>query len=264
MVFERMTDAMKMIKNLKTIYTTVRLIDTSSNTVIYESSEPFQLAPDIGECSTHLKPIDLKMTVTERTVEIQITAPVQIERKDYLLELNQIAQTELNQIMEMAVTDSLTKLYNRRYIDERLPIDMQTCFAMDEPLSILFMDIDFFKSINDANGHMAGDQILQHVSRLLQKQIRKGSGWIARYGGDEILICLPGISNKVAKTIANRIRKSIESNRFNIGVKKILITCSIGVQTVRKDIGTTNVSKILTMADEKLYCAKQRGRNRVF
>lgn len=263
MMFKKMTDAMNVIKTLETMYTKVRLLNVSDNTVVYVSSEPKQSLLNSDGQTIHLKPTNFKMMVNENTIEIQITASVQIGGENFLLELNQISQSSFNQIMEAAVTDSLTNLYNRRYIDERLPIDMQTCFSMDEPLSILFIDIDFFKHVNDVNGHITGDQILKHMAQLLRRHIRKGSGWIARYGGDEILICLPGISNKIAKTIANKIRKSIMNYPFSVRNKKINITCSVGVQTVCKDTGIRNVSELLAMVDKKLYCAKQSGRNRV-
>jgi len=163
----------------------------------------------------------------------------------------------------MAITDSLTKLYNRRYIDERLPIDMQSSFELDQPLSVLFIDIDYFKRINDQNGHMAGDQVLQKLALLLQKQLRRGSGWVARYGGDEILICLPGSGKKIAKSVANRLREAIENCTFHYKGKELIVTCSIGIQTIFKDSGVANVSELIAMADKNLYRAKNEGRNRV-
>lgn len=264
MMFEKMAEAMQVVKALEAVYSKICLRDISDNTILYETGNLRQNMCPSATHTIHLKPDDLKITVSGKKVDVKMTIPIEIHGRNCMLELSQESQNSLNQIIELSITDPLTNLYNRRYIDERLPIDMQTCFSMDEPLSILFIDIDYFKNINDANGHIAGDLILQRLAELLQKKIRKGNGWVARYGGDEMLICLPEINNNIAKKIAERINKAIENHEFNLENIKIPVTCSIGVQTVDRNTGISSVSEILSMVDKKLYSAKRNGRNKVF
>lgn len=282
MVFENLRDALDSLRALESLNTLICITDTDNN-LVYESSNK--------NCMQNVHPEDLKklnifcrslcstfrVLLVDNRVTAITTIPFIIGDKSYWLEFKQFIRQNIHlspetrgfedlyihQIKEMAITDSLTKLYNRRYIDERLPIDMQSSFELDVPLSVLFIDIDYFKQINDQNGHAAGDLVLQKLALLLQKHLRRGSGWVARYGGDEILICLPGSGKKAAKSIANRLRETIENYNFYYKGKKIMVTCSIGIQTVFKNSGVTNISELLAMVDKNLYRAKNKGRNRV-
>ena len=283
MVFENLANAVNSIHVLESANTLVCITDTDNN-IIYESSmedyehnaltDGFKKIDNLLHCSVRAT---FKILLIDNVVTAITTFPITISDESYLLEFKQFIKNinfssephkfedlSIHQIKEIAITDSLTKLYNRRYIDERLPIDMRSSFELDEPLSILFIDIDYFKSVNDKNGHTAGDQVLQELALLLQLHLRRGSGWIARYGGDEILICLPGIEKRVAKSIANRLRKTIENHKFHYRGKDVTITCSIGVQTVFKDSGIANVSELMAMVDKNLYRAKNEGRNRIY
>ncbi len=286
MIFNNLVDVLTFIRILENANTSIRITDIGGDNIFYESlthSSTDIIKRDNGRmlpytytaCSADTS---FSVSVYDDFITLVTTMPVLIGNTSHLLELKQITKRNgwnperpdvpedisLHRMKEIAVTDSLTKLYNRRYIDERLPIDMQSSFEFDEPLSVLFLDIDYFKDINDKNGHIAGDQVLQDISAMLQKQLRRGSGWIARYGGDEILICLPGSGEKIAKGIANRIRKDIEKHIFRIGDKEIKVTCSLGVQTVSRDSGVTSVPELMSLADKNLYRAKKEGRNRVF
>lgn len=164
---------------------------------------------------------------------------------------------------ETVYTDFLTHLYNRRYIDLQLPADLRRCFGQNQPVSILFIDIDYFKKINDHNGHVAGDYVLHGIANLLQKMVPAQSGWVARYGGDEFLVCLPGWESDSAKQIACRIRDSIRGHVFRTTYGEIAITCSIGVETVTADCAPKAVDELIYLADKKLYQAKNAGRDQV-
>lgn len=164
---------------------------------------------------------------------------------------------------ETLYTDFLTHLYNRRYIDLRLPIDLNYCMEQKQPLSILFMDIDYFKRINDHNGHVAGDCVLQGIAVLLKKLVPTQNGWVARYGGDEFLVCLPGWERDSAMQIACRIRDSIRGHIFRTTYGEIDITCSIGVETITLHKSPTDVAELIHLADKKLYQAKNAGRDQV-
>lgn len=164
---------------------------------------------------------------------------------------------------ETLYTDFLTHLYNRRYIDLRLPTDLNDCIEQNQPLSILFMDIDYFKKINDHNGHVAGDCVLQGIAVLLKKLVPTQNGWVARYGGDEFLVCLPGWERDSAMQIAYHIRDSIRGHIFRTTYGEIDITCSIGVETVNLHKSPSDVSELIHLADKKLYQAKNAGRDQV-
>ncbi len=166
-------------------------------------------------------------------------------------------------VNQAAVKDELTGLYNRRYINERLPVDLLNSSVKNEPLSIIFADLDFFKAVNDTYGHSAGDYVLHEFSNELRNQVRSEKDWIARYGGEEFLICLPDTNYEAAKTIAERIRKIISEKVFTFGNKQIHLTCSFGVHTICDEKECMTIDGIIELADKKLYQAKREGRNKV-
>lgn len=117
---------------------------------------------------------------------------------------------------QAAVRDSLTGLYNRRYIDERLPADLRNASLKDEPLSVVFADIDFFKDkVNDTYGHPAGDIVLKEFSREVERFVRRDRDWVARFGGEEFFICSPKADLETARKVAERMRAEITVKRRN-------------------------------------------------
>ncbi|RJR06279.1 GGDEF domain-containing protein [Candidatus Parcubacteria bacterium] len=163
----------------------------------------------------------------------------------------------------VAVRDSLTDLYNRRYINERLPEDLLNASVKNEPLSIIFADLDFFKKVNDTYGHSAGDFVLKDFAKELERHIRKDRDWAARYGGEEFLICLPNTNLETAREVAERIRSSIEKKEFMADGRPIHLTCSFGVHTVCNGSECMTVDGVIELADKQLYKAKSLGGNRV-
>lgn len=163
----------------------------------------------------------------------------------------------------LLVKDTLTGLFNRRYIDETLPLAIRHANISGQPLSILFMDIDQFKAVNDRYGHIVGDLALQHVAQLLQRKIRRTDSWVARYGGDEFVVCLPGANGTAALRIANRLRVTIMNEKLPLENGALCLTCSFGVQTMDPSDDSLSAQMLLYQADEKLYQAKNAGRNAV-
>jgi len=159
--------------------------------------------------------------------------------------------------------DPLTGLYNRRYIDEALPAALSTAYDRGKALSLIFADIDRFKQVNDTYGHIAADLVLQHIAQLLQTKTRRAGSWVARYGGDEFIICLPGVEHAAAQRTANQLRLAIMNERFPMGSGAIYLTCSFGVHSVEKSDFQLTALMLLHRADEKLYQAKRAGRNAV-
>lgn len=171
--------------------------------------------------------------------------------------------SSIDHMNQIAVRDFLTKLYNRRFINERLPNDLFNSTIKNEPLSFIFADIDFFKKINDTYGHSAGDQVLREFAEILTKQVRVDKDWVARYGGEEFFICLPDTKLEAARLIAERIREAVMQKEFVLNGQAVHITCSFGVHTVQNKTECLTVDGIIDLADKKLYAAKMSGRNKV-
>jgi diguanylate cyclase (GGDEF)-like protein len=161
------------------------------------------------------------------------------------------------------ITDPLIGIFNRRYLDRRLGEEIARAKRHAIPLSILMLDIDNFKRVNDTYGHQAGDLVLAHVGKLLLEAVRE-SDVVARYGGEELLVIAPNTPDPLAVTLAERIRHQTETHPLvldSVSGKQIQITVSIGVAAL--DGNTKTLQKLVQHADEALYRAKQEGRNRV-
>lgn len=169
---------------------------------------------------------------------------------------------------EESIRCSLTALYNFRYFERLLTKEYEKHLQEQKHVSIIMLDIDYFKSINDTYGHQAGNEILCQLARLLE-QVIGDSGTVARYGGEEFLVLLPNTSAKQARQIAERIRHEIESHEFHIendlqAGERIThsVTASIGVAT--SNLEELNPMTVVRLADRAMYIgAKQKGRNRV-
>ena len=162
----------------------------------------------------------------------------------------------------MSITDLLTGLPNRRYLEERLTEELNRSRRYGYPMSFLMIDIDDFKRYNDLNGHQAGDLALQISAHSLKAALRSADV-AARYGGEEFCILLPQTPVPEAKVIAERIRQRVASTSYPHGKTQSLgsVTISIGVSTFAKDIDTAE--KVIAAADSALYKAKHKGKNRL-
>ncbi len=164
---------------------------------------------------------------------------------------------------QLAVTDGLTKVYNHRFFQELLEKEYKRSDRYDTEFSLIMLDIDFFKKINDTYGHLLGDEILKEIAALILECLRS-MDVVARYGGEEFAILLPETNLPEAIKTAERIRRTIENHDFMEvqGGKPLKITVSLGVTTYPSD-NINDRSDILTKADIALYEAKETGRNRV-
>ena len=163
---------------------------------------------------------------------------------------------------ELAHTDPLTKTLNRRALSERLAAEMERVRRYSTMMSVLLIDLDHFKQINDTHGHLAGDDVLIEVAALLQRVVR-AVDVVARYGGEEFVVVLPETGGAGAEAFAERLRELIEDQAFVASRgRAIRLTTSIGVSSF-PDFGVESVEELLTKADQALYRAKSEGRNRV-
>jgi two-component system cell cycle response regulator len=191
-------------------------------------------------------------------LELKARVNTQIKRKRYTDRL----RFNVTRSMELAVTDPLTGLYNRRHMDKQLEIHVANAAARGKPVSVLTVDVDFFKPINDTHGHDVGDRVLQELAVRLKAQVR-AIDLCCRMGGEEFVVILPETDLQVGFTVAERLRRNIASKPFNAGAKQgpLSITVSIGVAAYETAADTP--ASILKRADEALYEAKRAGRNRV-
>ena len=176
----------------------------------------------------------------------------------FALEIQKVLLYEI--VEKMAVTDSLTGLYVRRYFSERLNEELQRSRKHRFPFALLMMDIDDFKSCNDTYGHLVGDVVLKDIARIIKENVRE-IDVISRYGGEEIAIALPETGEESARLVAERLRKMIEENVFKAYDEKVRITVSIGVSVYPKD--GFEVKDLMEGADAALYAAKRQGKNLV-
>lgn len=171
-------------------------------------------------------------------------------------------QQSLEAIRAESLTDPLTGLGNRKYFDRMIGIAVQSALASGEPLSLLLLDIDHFKSFNDSYGHLTGDQVLRLVGLSL-KQTIKGQDITARYGGEEFAVVLPNTSLRQALTVADHIRRAVmakELKKKSTGEILGRVTISVGVSMLKQGDDT---DALIERADACLYAAKRNGRNRV-
>ncbi len=168
----------------------------------------------------------------------------------------------IGHLHDRAVKDSLTGLFNRRYADERLPVELARCRAEGSQLSLLMGDLDHFKEINDRHGHAAGDEVLRCLARLLTDCVREGRDWVARWGGEEFLVCLPDTGCEGAVVVAERMRQRLAESNLQGAVANRRVTVSFGVAGAGPEDRMT-AAELVQEADRRLYAAKQGGRNRV-
>lgn len=206
-----------------------------------------------------------------------ITAtPVNIENTTYIVEiLKDISKNAkicddksnlelnisdlINKLNESSIRDGLTGIYNRRYINERLPVDINDSIVKEKPVSLIMADIDDLKEINDKYGHVIGDKVIISLTQLINDSIRKSSDWVSRYGGDEFLIVLNDVGLDDAYKVAEKIRNEFNSNVFKVDNNIIKVTASFGVYgTESKEF---DVEKIIGNVDTNLYKAKINGKN---
>jgi len=171
-------------------------------------------------------------------------------------------EATLVHLYEASVRDGLTGVFNRRYLEERIEAEVAYAVRHGTDLSLLMLDIDHFKHINDTHGHLAGDEVLRRLAGLVAGQIRR-EDVLARYGGEEFVLLLRNISVASATMVAERIRASVEALETSFEGTTIRATLSIGVASLGSCQRPVTPKALLDAADQALYQAKEAGRNRV-
>jgi len=205
---------------------------------------------DIGVNDYLMRPVDRN--------ELLARVRSQLKRRRYTDQL----RDNVEQSMELAITDSLTGLFNRRYMEGHTATLVEKAANRGKEISIIILDIDYFKAVNDTHGHDVGDEVLKEFSKRILQSIRN-IDMACRFGGEEFVLIMPDTDLSYAFMVGERIRQSIAAATFDVGLEsgKLEITCSVGVACLEQVDDTPE--SILKRADQALYRAKNDGRNRV-
>jgi len=165
------------------------------------------------------------------------------------------------ELASLSRTDSLTGLFNRRHLDERLDEEAARCRRLRMPMAVMMIDIDHFKCLNDTHGHAAGDRCLQEVAARLKAGIRHGQDLLARYGGEEFCLLVPAPNDEAIEVVAERLRRAVADKPVTWTDQRLVLTVSIGVAR-GQPVDRAGVERLRQQADVALYAAKAEGRNR--
>jgi diguanylate cyclase (GGDEF)-like protein len=232
--------------------------------------EQFQL--DAAACDALLADVGTRTKEVAKLFEINIGTTQQYESilkraNDALVELTLQSQMQASQLQQqnqqlkyLATTDALTGLANRAEFDDAVAEQFAAAACADEPLSLLMLDMDSFKTVNDRYGHPAGDAVLRAIGALLAQEAR-AQDVAARYGGEEMVLLLPGAPRAMAMAVAESVRRAIAAAPIRHEEVKIPVTASFGVATFEPDSPLRTPAQLLKAADLALYSAKRAGRN---
>lgn len=191
--------------------------------------------------------LSLEEKVSERTAEL-------VRANERLSALNR-------ELEEVSITDGLTQAFNRKYFMERLRQEVKRAHRYGTHVSLLMMDIDHFKQVNDNHGHQAGDAVLTGVAAAIRERLRE-TDLFARYGGEEFCLIAMAMDQGKAFLLADRLRSRIEGGEFEYGAKRLRVTMSVGVSSWLPEI-KEDFEELIRRADTALYRAKKEGRNKV-
>ncbi|WP_283608616.1 GGDEF domain-containing protein [Faecalispora anaeroviscerum] len=286
---------MQFLQQFEKMYNLVRIVDPLKKRVVSISGRTVEIIEDSicydfwiknSHCANcvSMRAINendtfVKIEYNKNKIFMVMATPIVLKGHPYVVELlKDISETgivpdlkgksiqEIDRIIEnlnqAVITDELTQVYNRRFINEKLPIDLYSVVMNDSVLSAILIDIDDFKQINDTYGHTMGDLVLQKASKILKDNIHRKGDWVARYGGDEFLVVLPEADSDNAKSIAERIRQQIEQEVFELRGCTISLTISCGVFSTCSKDGFSAVD-FFDRLDQKLYQAKGNGKNSI-
>jgi diguanylate cyclase (GGDEF)-like protein len=195
--------------------------------------------------------------------EAELVARLNTGRR--ILTLEQSLRAAIDENRWLSITDSLTGAFNRRYLMEQLPRELDRCARYGRALTLITCDIDHFKRVNDTHGHSTGDEVLAGFAERIRKMTRATTDWIARHGGEEFVVILPETGYVGGMQAAEKIRAAIEGAPFATISGELRITASFGVAAFEASEagGERLLDQLMRGSDECLYQAKQAGRNRV-
>ncbi len=280
-VFDKAFDKGRLIDPIKR-----KILDIKDNIIIDSDNDCFEFWGKKNVCDNCIamrayKENDtfIKIEYSMEDIYILTAIPVKVNDRIVVVELMKKATNSftfgsgqkelrddihkmLDNLNNVALKDSLTGIYNRRYMNERMPVDIKNEELSRQSISVIMADLDLFKNINDTYGHLNGDCVLKNFADILKQGLKRDHDWVARYGGEEFLVCMPGADLKLSMEVAERMRKLLEDTEIECGGFRFRITASFGVfATIPKP--DTTMNDLIENADKLLYEAKHKGRNRV-
>lgn len=212
-----------------------------------------------------------KFETIDNKLYMIISAPITIKDDKYVVELvKDISndtlsspfeslslkdlQNEIIRLNNLVVTDELTSIFNRRYINEKLPYSVKKLTTKITSLSIIIIDVDKFKYINDNYGHSCGDYVLKNISSIFRDFTSNNSGWVARYGGDEFIMVFENLSEEDTYNICRNLKKTIKEKKFIYNNDSINVTCSLGMSIITNN--DISIDSIFSDIDNKLFLDK--------
>ncbi len=207
---------------------------------------------------------ELEATRTDLEVRVQQRTQALVARNEELTRVRLALEMTNQRLKRLVSADSLTGIANRRHFDRSLEREIRRTRRDQQPLSLIFLDLDEFKRFNDTYGHSRGDDVLRQVAQTLDETFRRGGDFVARYGGEEFAVVLPGVDAKRAGLYAERLRRRIWrlAIPFTTSTVGDRMTISGGVATIEASM-TVTPDELLRSADSALYRAKCLGRNRM-
>lgn len=223
---------------------------------------PLQSGDEFGDLARQFNMLRMELNSANERLQTKIDAADArlIETNVQLLKQSLELKLMNKELQQISVTDALTGLYNRRYFDTVVETEVALSLRHGEPNSLLLIDIDFFKKINDVYGHDAGDLVLKEVATVLREHTRKSDA-LCRIGGEEFVILCKRADVPGAMAIAEKLRAAIEAHRVRVGNQVLSLTISIGAISIPDNAGTDSAEKLLKCADIALYHSKKHGRN---
>jgi diguanylate cyclase (GGDEF)-like protein len=240
-IYEKKGELARALEHFKKFYDlekSLTLEDSARRVSVLNAQQEFENARRDAEIY-RLRTVELQREIDERTrLEVKLT--------------------------QLATTDELTGIHNRRYFFERSQTELNRAIRYRRSLTVLMVDVDHFKKVNDTFGHTTGDQVLAGLSTVIRKTLR-ASDILGRYGGEEFCLLLPDTNAKQGFFVAERIRQSVELHPFETAAGSLSITISIGLACLSSSDPnqSTSLEQLINEADHALYKAKQDGRNRV-
>jgi len=203
-------------------------------------------------------PIDLDAVLIVTIYSIGLLSVTKQPYREYVSSLISYLKLEEN-----SNTDALTGIRNRRFFDKQLIEELHRTQHSNTELSLILLDADHFKQVNDKYGHPVGDKCLIHIAKQLEHTFNRVSDTVARFGGEEFAIILPNTSARECAELAEKVRKTIEQSNVLTDQKQIALTVSLGCFSIQEAVEIASSEELVQKADEALYKAKELGRNRV-
>jgi diguanylate cyclase (GGDEF)-like protein len=227
-------------------------------------TDELELAYAAGAADYIQKPVDRAVLLSRVDAALRLKRETEARkmREQELIEAKQLLERANEALHRLASLDGLTGLSNRRHFDETLQHEWNRTLRDGKPLSLLLIDVDRFKDFNDTYGHQAGDECLKQVAETLREAVYRPGDTIARYGGEELTVVLPGIDAEGAAFVAERLREAVEALRLSVAgaPEHARVTVSLGVACARPAMGGAPAD-LVAAADRALYRAKRDGRN---